>query len=44
MQEKQRIHDEHELEAEAEAVVAASLDMTNLSAFLPADSNKMPPG
>ena len=42
MQEKQRIHDEQELEAEA--VVAASLDMTNLSAFLPADSNKMPPG
>ena len=42
MREKQRIHDEQELEAEA--VVAASLDMTNLSAFLPADSNKMPPG
>ena len=42
MQQKQRIHDEQELEAEA--VVAASLDMTNLSAFLPADSNKMPPG
>ena len=42
MQEEQQIHDEQELEAEA--VVAASLDMTNLSAFLPADSNKMPPG
>ena len=42
MQEKQRIHDQQELEAEA--VVAASLDMTNLSDFLPADSNKMAPG
>ena len=42
MKEKQRIHDEQELEAEA--VVAASLDMTNLSVFLPADSNKIAPG
>ena len=42
MQEKQRIHDQQELEAEA--VVAASLDMTNLSVVLPADSNKMAPG